>query len=187
MFSSLKKVCAVVVVSLFLLQGGALASSNWGRTQEGFKVWDALSAAGTATASTWSGAVDAEGYAAGKGVLKWFKGKELILTYEGMLLKGKSTGKGLYRYPDGSGYEGNLVNGTFKGKGVFTLPGGYRYEGDFVDDLFNGKGVETSQDGTRYEGDFADGQYNGRGVLTDPKGVRVEGIFEKGRLIKRLD
>lgn len=185
MFSSFKKVCAVVVVSLFLLQGGALASSNWSRTQEGFKVWVGFyHAAETATASTWSGAVDADGYASGKGVLKFFEGKEVTLIYEGILLKGKATGKGSYRDSFGCGYEGDFVDGKRHGKGVVKLSGGKRYyEGDFVDGLFNGKGVVYNFDGSIYKGDFVGGKEHGKGILTLPDGTRYEGLFKDGAFI----
>lgn len=208
MFTNLKKVCAVVVMSLFLLQGGALAAGNWLVTKEGPKVWNGSPQANET--ALWSGAADAQGYAAGEGVLKWFVDGKIEQIYEGMMLRGNFNGKGVLTYADGERYEGdfvddkyngkgiltnangvryegNFVDGKPNGQGVVTYPNGVRYEGDFADGKFNGKGVWTDANGVRYEGDFSGGKPNGKGVVTYPNGERLEGIFENGKLIKRLD
>ena len=184
MFTNLKKVCAAIVVSLFLLQGGALAAGDWFVTKEGPKIWNA-NPQPNETAS-WSGAADAQGYAAGKGVLKWFVDGKIEQTYEGMMLRGKFNGKGILTYANGVRYDGDFVDGKENGQGVLTVPNGNRFEGDFADGKFKGKVVLTYPDGRHYEGDYADGKFNGQGVLTYPNGERLEGIFENGKLIKRL-
>ena len=207
MFTNLKKVCAAIVVSLFLLQGGALAAGDWFVTKEGPKIWNA-NPQPNETAS-WSGAADAQGYAAGKGVLKWFVDGKIEQTYEGMMLRGKFNGKGILTYANGVRYDGDFVDDNYNGKGILTYPNGVRYDGDFVDGKENGQGVLTVPNGNRfegdfadgkfkgkvvltypdgrhYEGDYADGKFNGQGVLTYPNGERLEGIFENGKLIKRL-
>ena len=205
-FTNLKKVCAAVVVSLFLLQGGALAAGNWLVTKEGPKIWNE-NPQPNETAS-WSGAADAQGYAAGRGVLKWFVDGKMDSVYEGDFVGGKYNGEGVWTSPSGERYVGDFVDGNFNGKGVLTFPSGGRYEGDFVDGNFNGKGFRTYADGGCYEGDFVggkyngegvywsnrlyyeggfvDGQPNGKGVVIYADGERLEGIFENGKLIKRI-
>lgn len=208
MFSSFKKVCAVVVVSLFLFPGGAWAAANWIVTKEGPKVW-AQDLRPTTTAS-WSGAVDVKGYATGEGVLKWFEAGELVEVYEGMLSgRGIRRGKGILtlasgaRYegyfcndeilegvltlPSGEHYEGGFSGGQYSRKGVLTLPSGERYEGEFSGGQYSGKGVLGLPNGERYEGGFFYGKFNGKGVLIWPDGARVEGVFKDGQLVRRGD
>lgn len=185
MFSSFKKVCAVVVVSLFLFPGGAWAAANWIVTKEGPKVW-AQDLRPTTTAS-WSGAVDVKGYATGEGVLKWFEAGELVEVYEGMLSgRGIRRGKGILTLASGARYEGYFCDDEIL-EGVLTLPSGERYEGEFSGGKYNGKGVLALPNGERYEGEFFYGKFNGKGVLIWPDGSRVEGVFKDGQLVRRGD
>ena len=182
-FTNLKKVCAAVVVSLFLLQGGALAAGNWLVTKEGPKIWNE-NPQPNETAS-WSGAADAQGYAEGRGVLKWFVDGKMDSVYEGDFVGGKYNGEGVWTSPSGERYVGDFVDGNFNGKGFRTYADGGCYEGDFVGGKYNGEGVYWSNR-LYYEGGFVDGQPNGKGVVIYADGERLEGIFENGKLIKRI-
>ena len=73
----------------------------------------------------------------------------------------------------GGQYEGDVVDGKATGRGVIIWPQGDRYEGDCVDGKRHGRGVMTSpNDRYRYEGDFVNGKFHGRGVLTVPEDFR---------------
>ncbi|MDQ7825394.1 MAG: hypothetical protein RDV48_21515 [Candidatus Eremiobacteraeota bacterium] len=169
------------------------------------KVWNASP---TITAE-WAGGKK-DGYADGKGVMKWFENGVLNEKFEGTYVKGKAegkctyevydskgkvilsgeaefkggapNGKGVMKWSDGRKYEGALKDGKEHGKGVFTWKDGTRYEGDFVFGVITGKGVITSKDGKKYEGEFKHGLPNGKGTKTLPGGKKETGTFENGKL-----
>lgn len=51
------------------------------------------------------------------------------IKYTGAVVDGKSNGKGLMKYTDGSTYEGNWANNDWKGDGTYTSSRGVRYVG----------------------------------------------------------
>ncbi len=102
--------------------------------------------------------------------------------YEGDLVNGLPTGKGIYTWVDGDRYEGDFVKGEQTGKGILIWVNGDRYEGDFVKGAQTGKGIYTWVDGDRYEGDFIKGVLTGKGIFTLINGDRYEGDFVNGLL-----
>ena len=121
-----------------------------------------------------------DGKRTGKGVYVWTSGPYEGDRYEGDFVDGKHTGKGVYVWANGERYEGDFVDGKLTGKGVLVWTNGNRYEGDFVDGKRTGKGVFVWANGGRYEGDFVDGYFNGKGKIWK-NGNRYEGDFVDGK------
>ena len=112
----------------------------------------------------WSGAC-VDGLMEGKGVLQFFSGQDKPEAhYEGTLTKGRLTGRGILRTPDGATYDGDWVDGKQDGYGVYTAP-----------------------DGSRYEGGWTAGQPDGAGAFRNAKGEVVHGVWENGKLVKKFD
>lgn len=193
--------CCCLVVAL---TGAVMAGEFIVDSKAKVKVWN-MSPAVTAE---WAGGKK-DGYADGKGVMKWFEDGVLNEKFEGNFVKGKAegkctfetydskgkvilsgesefkdgapNGKGIMKWADGRKYEGELKNGRENGKGVFTWKDGTHYEGSFADGVIMGKGVITSKDGKKYEGDFAHGLPHGQGTKTLPGGKVEKGTFENGK------
>lgn len=108
----------------------------------------------------WSGAC-ADGFMQGKGVLQFTTDGKPGARYEGMLSKGRLTGRGVLRAPDGSTYDGDWVDGKQEGYGIYT-----------------------AADGSRYEGGWTAGQPDGQGAYHPAKGEVVHGVWENGKLVK---
>ena len=122
----------VLLLSLVLLQGEALAAGEWLTTEGGCKVWNPTPVLNET--AVWVGAVDAEGYASGKGILKWFENRNLIFTVEGTMLQGRLQGHGVLT---GLGkvracYAGDFIASERTGQGVLTYGDGFFYKGGFV-------------------------------------------------------
>jgi len=195
--------CCCLVI---LLAGAVMAGEYIVDGKAKVKVWNSS----PVITAEWVGGTK-DGYADGKGVMKWLEDGVLNEKFEGNFVKGKAegkckyeiydqkgkviqsgeaefkdgspNGKGVMKWTDGRKYEGNLKNGKENGKGVFTWKDGTRYEGDFVDGVISGKGVITSKDGKKYEGEFRHGLPNGKGVKTLPGGKTEKGTFENGKFL----
>lgn len=195
--------CCCLVI---LLAGVVMAGEYIVDGKAKVKVWNSS----PVITAEWSGGKK-DGYADGKGVMKWFEDGVLNEKYEGTFVKGKAegkctyeicdqkgkvvqsgdaefkdgspNGKGIMKWIDGRKYEGNLKNGREDGKGVFTWKDGTRYEGNFADGVISGKGVITSKDGKKYEGEFRHGLPNGQGTRTLSGGKIEKGAFENGKFM----
>jgi len=141
-------VCLTMVFFLTVFCDAAEAKGIWSTTDKGYKVWNESPQPNETF--TWTGDVDSEGYATGNGLLQCYQSGKPNGKYEGNLLKGKATGKGVFTYPDGSRYEGGYLDGKENGQGILTLTGGGSYSGDIVAGKPSGKGVFTLPDGDRY-------------------------------------
>jgi len=124
---------------------------------------------------TWSGGVDAEGYASGEGILQWYMDGSPDERYEGTLAGGIYSGKGVITYANGARAEGEFVNHFQNGKGIITWSCGSCYQGDWIDNIREGKGLLTFANGDRYEGDFSYNDQHGWGIMTYANGDRYEG------------
>lgn len=102
--------------------------------------------------------------------------------YEGPLVNGKKSGRGVMGFPSGSRYEGDFVDDDLTGKGVYVNSDGYHYEGDFVDGVPNGKGASFVPNDSRYEGDFVDAKLDGKGVIVYANGNRYEGNWANNEM-----
>ena len=95
----------VLLLSLVLLQGEALAAGEWLTTEGGCKVWNPTPVLNET--AVWVGAVDAEGYASGKGIYIWDNDER----YEGDFAAGERTGYGVFIKRNSERYEGKFVDG----------------------------------------------------------------------------
>jgi hypothetical protein len=147
----------------------------------GCKVWDSVPVHNESV--TWAG-VCQNGIAQGRGTLQWFQDGKPTDRYEGGLLDGKRSGKGVYTYVAGDRYEGEFHDDKRNGQGISINTSGTRYEGAFRDDKETGQGVMTWPDGAHYEGNFVDGTRTGQGVFTSRNGDHKEGLWRNGDFIE---
>lgn len=146
----------------------------------GCKMWNPRPEAGDGFA--WSGDCK-DGYAEGNGVVEYFSADRPVGKYEGTMVKGKRSGKGVATWDNGNRYEGDWLDDQMHGKGLMKAPNGASYEGDWRYDNMHGRGVFIWADGTRYEGDWAEGYMQGSGVMKLPDGRELRGRFEKDKFI----
>jgi len=118
-----------------------------------------------------------EGNMSGKGEFKWANGS----SYIGDFKDDKRNGKGEFRWVNGDFYKGDFLDGKRHGKGEFQWPSGNTYVGDFFDNKRTGKGKFLWKDGSSYSGDFLDGKRNGKGVAILPNGTKYVGDFVAGK------
>ncbi len=116
------------------------------------------------------------------------------------------TGRGTYRYPDGSEYSGDFRNAKMHGQGTYVYAGrGEKYVGEWRNGIINGQGTYYYRSGNRYDGEwrtgrkhgqgtylyagrgdkyvgeFANDQPNGQGIYYYSNGDRYEGEWRNGR------
>lgn len=116
------------------------------------------------------------------------------------------TGRGTYRYPDGSEYSGDFRNAKMHGQGTYVYAGrGEKYVGEWRNGIISGQGTYYYRSGNRYDGEwrsgrkhgqgtylyagrgdkyvgeFANDQPNGQGVYYYSNGDRYEGEWRNGR------
>ena len=180
------KLFIALTLSLFCLSGLAFAEGEWFMTDNGVKVWhpDPWSR----TSAVWTGASDTEGYASGKGVLKWYWGgadKSIYEQYEGHMKKGKYNGKGIYTKISNvrnQSYEGDFIEGRKHGYGVYKYFN-TRYEGGWKEDNWDGFGTEYDYRGRRLrQGNWLAGQFVGAGTLDKATLSFSNGRYEGGVL-----
>lgn len=129
---------------------------------------------------TWSGECKGD-YAEGPGVAQYFADGNPVGKYEGVLIKGKRSGKGVASWSNGNRYEGDWLDDNMHGKGLMTSTEGASYNGDWVQDKMQGYGVYIWSNGMRYDGNWVDGYMHGTGVLKFPDGREQRGKFEKDK------
>jgi MORN repeat len=112
----------------------------------------------------WSGACK-DGFADGKGQIKWDVAGKLAEEYDGEYLRGRPHGTGTMKsHENGQVYTGDWVAGVPTGDGKLVLP-----------------------DGTTYVGQFLNWRFEGIGELTSPNGKSVYGEWVNGELVTRLE
>ena len=102
------------------------------------------------------------------------------VVYEGQLVEGVRSGRGVLTWGNGYRYEGEFNNGVRDGRGTLQLPTGDVYDGDFQNDAMTGQGRLVWVNGDIYDGDFVDGKRTGRGSYTWRSGARYVGELEAG-------
>jgi hypothetical protein len=102
---------------------------------------------------SWSGGC-VDGFAEGRGSLRWLRDALSFETDEGQWHKGRQIGKGVQTWPTGR-YDGELQNGEPAGHGILTL-GDARYEGEFENGKPHGIGTLTNSSGI-FQGAWKDG------------------------------
>jgi hypothetical protein len=158
----------------------------------------------------WSGGAK-DGFANGKGTMKWFEDGVLSEKVEGTFVKGKAEGKctfemydkhgksaisgtavfkngkaegqGEITWADGRKYKGEIKNGKENGHGVLTWKHGASYDGEFKNGLREGKGTFITANGTKYQGEFTNGMPHGQFKITHPDG-KVETKVVENSLVK---
>ena len=110
---------------------GAYADGTYQRTDDRKKtlVWN--NDPKPEDAATWSGQRDAEGYATGRGTLKWFRQDRSFITGSNIFAPRKTLL---------SAYSGTMVHGKFKG-GVTTVDRGKTYHATFADGHKTGRWI----------------------------------------------
>ena len=116
----------------------------------------------------------------GKGIYKFSDGS----TYTGEFDGENIHGKGLYKWIDGRTYNGDWTNNKMDGTGLFLWPDGRKYNGQYHDDKKNGFGLFVWSNGAKYEGYWESGAQHGEGVYIDHKQYSRRGKWAFGELIK---
>ncbi|GAA3413095.1 MORN repeat-containing protein [Paenibacillus hodogayensis] len=104
-------------------------------------------------------------------------------TYKGQFRNGMKSGKGVYRWSDGTKYEGQWYKDREHGFGIKEYANGDRYRGEWRDGLFEGKGVYEWNDGTTFEGNWQDNLQHGYGVKTNSDGTTQRGFWTLGEFV----
>ena len=129
---------------------------------------------------SWNGECK-DGYLDGFGIVQYFTDGKPVGKYEGFLVRGKRSGKGLVTWANGNRYEGDWLDDKMQGKGLMTSNDGASYNGDWVNDKMHGYGVYTWTNGIRYEGNWVEGTMQGTGVLKYPDGREQRGNYENSK------
>lgn len=98
-----------------------------------------------------------KGFMHGRGVLRHFDSGKPSGVYEGVLVAGWATGRGVWTSTSGYRYEGVWRRGDRHGQGTATWSDGTRFVGSWRNDLPNGIGTATAANGTAYSGNWTNG------------------------------
>ncbi len=121
------------------------------------------------------------GYAEGKGVLRWIlAGQPTAKKYEGEMKHGRMDGHGKLTQVAGDVYEGEFRDGERNGRGKQTWFNRNTYEGMWKDGLPDGRGTYEWHGGNSYTGDWVKGRQQGKGIFTFINGNTYEGEFRDG-------
>jgi hypothetical protein len=85
--------------------------------------------------------------------------------YEGDMMKGLKSGRGVMKFRNGDIYTGYWKNNMMDGEGTMVYSNGEKYHGEWVKDRRNGKGSHIFRDTTRFEGEFFNDDMHGLGVF----------------------
>lgn len=154
---------ALLAIPLSLFACNAVAEdSEWINDQNGCKHFNPHPQVDEKL--TWNGACK-DGYADGKGQIKWDVSGKLAEEYDGDYVRGRPHGKG----------------------SMTSHENGQKYAGDWVDGVPSGDGKLVLPDGTTYVGQFLNWRFEGVGELTSPDGKSVYGEWVNGELVTRLE
>ena len=105
--------------------------------------------------------------------------------YEGQIQSGHLTGKGKkYNSKGELVWDGDVVNGDVSGKGIYYISDNQRYEGEMKDNKRNGQGTLYYPQGS-WTGEWKDGKrWKGSGlILYYDKSGKPNGAFYNGNLV----
>jgi hypothetical protein len=172
-----------IIVALLLLTGTAFAGEFMTTTDSGAKVWADYVLKGET--ATWTGSVDADGYATGSGTMRFLLNGRPAQVYQGQMSRGRYHGSGKFAFlGSGDVYEGQFVDGRYQGQGLLTRRDSSYYDGNWYAGQRNGQGTYRSAGGVVYDGQWLDDRYHGSGVMTWPSGVIFAGEWQEGRQVK---
>lgn len=142
------------------------------------RVWNAYPVSNEQV--SWQGKC-VDGYAEGKGVLRWIlAGKPTKKMYEGDMKHGKMNGRGKLTFTNGDTYLGEFKDGERNGRGKQTWYNKNTYDGTWKDGLPDGKGTYEWYGGNSYTGDWVKGKQHGKGKFTFANNNSYEGDFRDG-------
>lgn len=153
------------------------AASEWIADDKGCKVLNPRPAPNETVA--WSGACR-DGFADGKGQLRWVVNGQPSSTYDGEMKAGRHSGQGVLTTARGLRYEGGFLDGAYAGQGSLTYPSGSTYRGEFVAGRGEGACTLTWPDGTRYDGECKAGRPDGAAQIQFANGDRYAGAMRAG-------
>lgn len=128
---------------------------------------------------SYHGEIDKNGKKSGKGIYKWHDGS----TYEGDFEEDLRHGNGLFQWANGESYKGDYLKDERTGHGVYNWPDGASYEGSFLNGKRHGEGTYLSSDRDVYVGGWFDDLQHGEGTLNRSDGTVVKGIWRNGKLL----
>lgn len=105
---------------------------DWIKDDKGCKVYNPYPTVDETI--TWNGSCQ-DGYATGKGTVKWWLQGRETRSYSGDMIKGKKNGKGI-DIADSTKYDGEFKDGKSEGYGKFIDAWGAIYEGEFKNNSF---------------------------------------------------
>ena len=112
---------------------------------------------------------------------RWKRQRKLAwwCKYEGDYKLGKKSGKGIFKWSDGSTYEGDFKDNNINGVGTNTWGDKRQYSGEWKNNKMDGKGVFTWPDGRRYDGEYKDDKKEGYGIFewSDGKNIEDNGLM----------
>jgi hypothetical protein len=155
------------------------AAREWTVDANGCKVWSTQPASNEAV--EWRGAC-VDGFAEGKGQLRWTVKDQPTRTYEGDMKAGRRSGQGVQTEASGLRYEGGFRDDFFAGPGSLRHPIGASSRGTFVVGRLEGACTLIWPDGTRYEGACESGREEGKGRIDFTNGDRFAGTMRSGHL-----
>lgn len=117
-----------------------------------------------------------DGAPSGRGVRVTARGDR----YEGDWLRGQRHGVGAEAYADGAAYDGEWRFDLYDGSGRLETAAGDVYQGGWEGGLRHGVGVESFANGDRYEGAYVYGAREGDGVYSFASGAVYEGSWARG-------
>ena len=154
------------------------SAGDWAADPNGCKVWSARPAMKEAV--EWSGAC-VDGFAEGKGTLRWTVNGQPTSTYEGDMKAGRRSGQGVLTLAQGFRYEGSFRDDVYAGQGSMSAPAGWTYRGEWVAGRLDGACTMNWPDGARYEGECKSSRPEGPGRMAFANGDRYAGTLRAGR------
>jgi hypothetical protein len=103
--------------------------------------------------------------------------------YKGQVSNGIKSGKGVYRWLDGTKYDGEWYKDREHGFGIKQYANGDCYHGEWKEGLFHGQGIYEWENGERFEGSWQDNLEHGYGTKTYTDGSIQKGFWTLGELI----
>ena len=119
----------------------------------------------------YEGSRDSNGKRSGKGIYRWDDGT----VYDGEWLDDDRHGLGVERIADGNIYEGEYRADKASGHGIYRYADGEIYERGWLNDLRSGYGIYHHADGHIYEGGMLNGLSSGYGIMRYANGRVYEG------------
>ena len=98
---------------------------------------------------------------------------------------GKAHGKGTLNFDEGGYYAGEFKHGKAHGQGTTHYPGFFTYIGEHRDGRGHGYGIiEDHSTGEKYEGHVVNDMKHGKGKIVKLDGSVIEGTWENGNLVE---